>query len=252
MIRRGCSNRPIRRNLFLALILLFLTGQAVRAQAVNLYDPALAGTPDSQGMSYHATGTLFYQPPVAAEQRFINGLTELETDAFNGDHAGYTAGAPQVPVLDRSRGFTLTFQLQVLNEQHTSNHRAGLSVIILANDRRGIELGFWEDRVWAQHDDPLFTKAEEAQIDTGQLNTYELSISGDTYTLRSGNVILRGAVRNYQASIVPVYRSANIVFLGDNTTSAGAMIRLGAVRIEAAPPASATPAPTVPPTIAPD
>ncbi len=45
-------------------------------------------------------------------------------------------------VMDRTTGYTLSFDLQVGSESHVSNDRAGFSVIALSSDLQGIELGF--------------------------------------------------------------------------------------------------------------
>ena len=40
--------------------------------------------------------------------------------------------------------------LKLLSETHSTNDRAGLSLIVLSSDLRGIELGFWTNEIWAQ------------------------------------------------------------------------------------------------------
>jgi hypothetical protein len=198
---------------------------------------------------------VFQKPPVAATQSYVNGLTEFQTSASLGDHAGYSVDPALVPALDRTAGFTLTLRIQLVAEQHTSQDRAGFSVLILGADKRGIELGFWPDRVWAQNDSPLFTHAEETLVNTTAMTTYELVILGDTYTLRGGGATLSGPVRSYQASVFTVYRTSNFIFLGDNTTSGGSLTRIAYVALEHAglqatdtPTATSTPPPTGTPT----
>src|SRR5262249_6811999 len=120
--------------------------------------------------------------------------------------------------------------------------RAGFSVIALSSDTRGIELGFWEDQIWAQEagaaeppEGALFTHAESAPFDTAShLTDYTLTIRGDDYELSSAGVaILHGRLRDYTTFEGPVnpYRTPNFIFLGDDTGSARALIRLAYVAL---------------------
>ena len=203
-----------------------------------LYDAALGGTPDTQGM-------LFQTLAISATQSFSNGATLLDTNGRRDDFAGYVANPALTPTLDRTSGYTLTFQLQVLAEQHNNANRAGFSIIALSSDARGIELGFWANEVWAQEDgdaEPpsgtLFTHAEGAVFDTSSaLITYTLAIKGDEYQVSAnGAQILGGALRDYSALVGPIdpYETPNFVFLGDDTRSAAARSRLAALSITTA------------------
>jgi hypothetical protein len=150
--------------------------------------------------------------------------------------AGYIGGST-VPTLDRTSGYTVSLTTQVLSETHVSDDRAGFSIIVLSSDLQGIELGFWRDSVWAQEDDAtdpgdLFTRAETSAFTTTTgLIEYELGVRDDRYTLLSGGTtILSGTLRNYSSFGLP-YTQQNFLFLGDNTTSAAAIIRLSYVAI---------------------
>ena len=127
--------------------------------------------------------------------------------------------------------------MQLLAESHISDDRAGFSVIALANDARGIELGFWEDRGFAQTDTPQFTHGEEGFFDTTDAETsYLLTIQDDGYVLAAdAQEILSGPLRDYSHSVRPLgpipYNLENYLFLGDNTMSAGADMVLGSVRL---------------------
>jgi uncharacterized repeat protein (TIGR01451 family) len=198
-----------------------------------LYNGALkTGTPDTQGFTYH------YLPPVGASatQTFSGSTTILDTTPNISDQAGYFVDMPLT--LDRSRGYTVRFTAQVLAETHNTDHRAGFSVIVLSQDRRGIELGFWENAIWAQEGgeatSALFTRAENATFDTTQgLVAYELTVRGGMYTLAADTVILSGTLRDYMAfaGFPDPYETPNFLFLGDDTSSARAKIRLGAVSV---------------------
>jgi hypothetical protein len=111
-------------------------------------------------------------------------------------------------------------------------------VIVLGEDAKGIELAFWQNEIWAQHDDAtggLFTHGEGiAFATTTGLITYQLSIQNDTYTLTAdGQPILTGPVRDYSPfdGFPDPYETPNFLFLGDDTTSAETRIRLSLVSI---------------------
>jgi hypothetical protein len=235
-IRRWCGLSLVSATI-LGLLLLPGTPPAAAA-TVTLYDGALnTGTPGTQGFSY------LTEPIVSAQasQSFANGTTTLTTTLQISDKAGYFAKSNLMPQLDRTAGYTVRFTTQVLEENHSNNNRAGLSVIVLGSDLRGIELGFWEDQVWAQSGAD-FTHAETAALDTTTgLIAYELRILGNSYTLTGGGATLSGSLRDYSAE-GPPYTLANFLFLGDDTTSASARIRLTKVDIitGGAPTATAT------------
>jgi hypothetical protein len=211
---------------------------------VVLYDGALGGTPDTQGMLYQT-----FPIPASATQSFANGMTTLDTTPQQSDQAGYFAKANLVPSLDRTIGYVLSFNVQVVSEAHTGSDRngdgvddrAGFSVILLSSDKKGIELGFWQNEIWAQADgavppgSTLFTHAEGAAFDTtSRLIAYRLTILGNMYMLSADNaVILSGNVRDYTAFIGPIdpYETPNLIFLGDDTNSAKARINLSFVSV---------------------
>jgi hypothetical protein len=224
-IRRWCGLGLVAATI-LGLLLLPGTPPAAAA-TVTLYDGALGGTPDTQGFSYLTEPILSAQ----ASQSFANGTTTLTTTLQTSDKAGYFANSALMPQLDRTAGYTVRFRTQVLEEIHNNNNRAGFSVIVLSSDLKGIELGFWEDQVWAQADSPPFTRAETKMLDTtAGLIDYELTIHGNSYTLSGGGATLSGPLRDYSAE-GPPYTLANFLFLGDDTTSASARIRLAKVDI---------------------
>jgi hypothetical protein len=182
-----------------------------------------------------------------ATQTFSKGVTTLDTTENVTDSAGYFARSSRVPKLDRQQGYTLQFTVQILRESHAAgdrnrdgiSDRAGFSVILLGDDMKGIELGFWTNQVWAQQDgkaqpppstNTLFTHAESANFNTTTgLITYELTLKGNNYTLSSGGkTILTNRLRDYSVFGFP-YDQPNFIFLGDNTGSASAQIRLASV-----------------------
>ncbi len=210
-----------------------------------LYDGALGGTPNNQGFTYFPFG--------AASNTETGGITTLDTTSGgNSTKAGYWGISPLVPILNRANGFTLRFIAQVINETHTGSDRngdglddrAGFSVIALSSDKRGIELGFWTNRIWAQNGGAsipmtgtLFTQGEGTAFNTTTgLIPYELRVLGGAYSLVvSSTEILSGSLRDYTAFNEPpfdfVYKTPNSIFLGDDTGSARAQIKLSHISV---------------------
>lgn len=218
--------------------------QPSNAAALVLYDATLGGTPDTQGkLIFRAS------PEAVARQVFACGATTLDTSERQADAAGYFGNPKLIPVLDRAAGYRLSFTVQLIEEYHADSDkdgdgvgdRAGFSVLVLSSDTRGIELGFWPDQIWAQEEgaaEPpsgtLFTHAEYALFDTTRLTSYTLAIQAKTYVLSSaGQPILSGPLRDYRAFEGPVnpYRTPNFLFLGDDTGSARAIVRLAYVAL---------------------
>jgi hypothetical protein len=227
-----------------------------------LYDGSIdtlptTSTPDSKGWIYNAT--------LGVIRNDSGGITTLNTTANTGVQAGF---ANITQTLNNVNGYIVSFTAQVLAESHNTltanknndgkDDRAGFSVLVVSNDNtKAIELGFWEDRIWAQEDgttqknpslEPddllasnfrnLFTQAEFTTFNTKNTSVkYDLAIKDDTYTLfANGNTILSGKLRNYTAfNKLPdtqnPYRRANNIFFGDNTPSAQASFNLAKVAV---------------------
>ncbi len=210
-------------------------GKEAASTAVTtvLYDGSLGNLPSDQSFTF---GELPFPP--WATQTISNGGVILDSTASNSIQAGYGVTTTDSVVLDQHTGYKVTFQAQILAETSVSNDRAGFSIIVLSEDLQGIELGFWSDLIFAQEDDSqnagdLFTRAETASFDTMTGPTlYDLQIISGTYTLSSGGVaILNGRLRNYSNFVPPFpapdpYETPNFIFLGDDTSSAQARVKL--------------------------
>ena len=209
-----------------------------------LYDAGAGALPAAPLMGF----TDF--PPGAAMPAFSEGTAFLDTAAVGSEtYAGWvTSGAatPGFPVLDRAAGFQVNFTLQVLEESHANPNRAGFSVIILADDAKGVELGFWQNEVWAQGDETaggMFWHAEGTAFPTTEMTEYQVSIAGDTYILTANaDAILTGPVRDYKSfdGFPDPYETPNFLFLGDDTTSAQAQVRLRFVSVTGTMPVTPT------------
>jgi len=212
------------------------------ASASILYDGALnSGTPDTQGFFY-----LTYPPTnTQATQTFTSPVTILDTTPQMNDYAGYFAKPLLYPPLDRLGGYQVLFTVQIMTETHVSPDRAGFSLLVESSDKRGIELGFWANEIWAQEggSSQPFTRAEGASFTTTtELIAYRLSVLGDSYTLAAnGSTVLAGSLRDYTVAPPPSlplnpYTTPNLIFLGDDTSAAQARIKLRSVAVINAPP----------------
>ena len=257
-------------------------------QSLTLYNGS--GKPgDSTWLAYQDSTQ--FVGGVATETPLPTGGITLTTgkDSSNRDaYAGYSNYAinysvfppsistnlknPNFPVLDRTQGYILSFAANLTAETHTGSDRnldgkddrAGFSVLLVGNDQKAIELGFWQDRIFAQDDGTtqvntaleadgnpanatrtLFTQAESVNFNTTALTTYDLAVLGNTYTLfANGQAILSGNLRDYTAFVPPniavgpisvkppsPYAQKNLVFFGDDTSSASATLQLLGVAI---------------------
>ncbi len=215
-----------------------------------LYDGAIGDTPDAHNLNFTNL------PLGGASQEFEDGVTTLDStlegETTYAGYLAYPAILAEMPVLDRLRGYQVDLTLLISREVHARYNRAGFSLIVLGNDATGIELGFWENEIWAQHDDStgaLFTHGEGVAFDTTTgLTDYSVIVQGNTYTLTAeGEAILSGPIRDYTAfsGLIDPYETENFLFLGDDTTSAGSVIGLSYVAVTTdEPPASPTPAAT--------
>ncbi len=213
------------------------------APAAVLYDGSLGTLPGTQGWLY-GTNPLV---GASANQSVIPGGVNLDSTPAISDKAGYfSTFHPSVPTLDRATGFTIRIDLKVLADNHAGSDknadliddRAGFSLIALSADHRGVELGFWADRVWAQ--DTAFHHAEQGLINTtAAARTYDLAVLNNDYWVNvDGSFLFGGTVRDYSSFGFP-YASNNFVFWGDDTTSASGSTNV--THIEAL--ASALPSP---------
>jgi Ca2+-binding RTX toxin-like protein len=239
---------------------------------VVLYDGSLTNLPSQQG--WLQFGNVPSPLPGTGSQTTISGgSTQLvSTTAGATGYSNYNSYTPVLlnqsfPVLDRTKGFTVSFDLKVNSESHSSDDnsdgiqdRAGFSVIVVTSDNtKAIELGFWENEIWVQNDGPnvanglsktLFTHSntERAFQSTTKMTRYDLAIKGDTYQLFAAGgttPILAGSLRDYTAfdhtTAAPIitslpfdpYETPNFLYFGDNTSSAQANVNLARVELQA-------------------
>ncbi|MDY6897764.1 MAG: hypothetical protein SWZ49_06745, partial [Cyanobacteriota bacterium] len=236
-----------------------------------LYDSSSNLDPTKPSSSSDNNRPVFdYQlsPNGQANKTLADSGIELTSD--NEAYAGLNTTT--IPPLDRKNGYTLSFNLEVLSEDHTSYgdndknndgkaDRAGFNVTLLGGDRQGIELGFWENRIWVKQDEfsstgsgyidgtnpysTIFTQVEGVDFDTTKSVDYDLAIYGFTYTLFANNKsILSGRLRDYskykpttdpERRLPNPYGKSNYIFFGDNSPYAGAEVKLGDISITTTP-----------------
>ena len=220
----------------------------------TLFDGTLGTSPANQG---ELTLQQIFPPPLApaASETLVEDEVILDSN-FNGDNTGYVGYTnydivslfpPEVtlvnsdfPDLVPDEGFTISFDVAVNSEQSVTPNRAGFSVIVVSSDGNAeIELGFAEDRIFAQADG--FVSGEEVAFDTTDEIDYDLEIEGSTYTLfADGTQILTGPLRNYDfdpaVSEPPLpfspYDLSNFLFFGDNTDQSSATFTLEEIEVE--------------------
>jgi len=226
----------------LAVMGLLLTLCSAPARADVLYDATLGTTPDDQGWLFLALN---------GSQSVAGGLLTFDSTILPGDDNRLIYGRED-QTLNATAGFTLRMDMRIVEETHISrddngdgkDDRAGFSVIVLSDDTSpvGLELAFFEDRVWAYEDDSpatldLFTQAEGAAFDTtAAMTRYDLAVSGSGYTLYingSATPALTGPLRSYVNFSGPIdpYETPNTLIFGDNTTSARSKVELARVEL---------------------
>lgn len=172
-----------------------------------------------------------------------SGKVTLDTTANPSGQIGWLNVSP-LSLSPDSRP-SVDFDLRVVNELHLSADRAGLSVIVLGSEKKGVELSFWEDRVWVQNDNPLFTHGEEALFDTTRqgagvagLRRYRLTFESSTYRLSvDGQLVLTGPKRDYSAfnGFPDPYEIPNVLWVGDDTHSAQAKFEFSWFSVQRGP-----------------
>ncbi len=202
---------------------------------VVLYDGTQ--TPTEQQWLYLSTSLSAVVTPTASG-------TILDTSIDNGIKAGFFKRSP-IP-LNRTNGYTVNFKVRVNSQSSASNNRSGLSVIVMSNSPvgtqpYGIQLGFWKSSIWAQN--VGFTRGEETgYFVTGYpWRSYTLVVQDDQYQLYTNGLprpILQGPLRQYTGFTPPPgypnpYTSPNLIFIGDDTTSASSKVTIGPVSVDA-------------------
>lgn len=226
------------RRVSLLFAVLVASGLA-QAAPIKLYDASLGTLPQAQPWLSH------YSLPGPSTVFHDGTATVLDTTANLGLYAGFSTYSlslfpltyalknPALPAFDRHAGYRIGVHAQLQSESHSLNNvRAGFSLVAIGDDAMGLEVAFWQNRIWVQ-DGPAFNvRGEGFDFDTTAMHQYDLLVCGNAYALHVDGVErLTGSLRDYSAFGVP-YSLSNFLFLGDNTGSAKARVRLGDVVLE--------------------
>jgi hypothetical protein len=213
----------------------------VGAVTTVLYDGNSGVTPNLYGpyLNFRTIG--------GSSQIASGGVTTLNTFDPNpllseSTFAGYgnrsNAGTLLTSTLDNNAGYTLSFKIKINSQTNTGingPNRAGFSVLVLGSDKKGVEIGFRDSDIFAQNNtfsaiDPLQQKSNISGI-LSTLTTYDLKVNSAGYTLTIGsnpNQSFSGLLKDYTAAattaLTQVYNTSDVIFFGDNTTSAGASV----------------------------
>jgi hypothetical protein len=256
--QKGIKNMKNLAISTLAIGIAISNSLSVSAATIKLYEPGVGLIPNTStadGGPWLTQGGLLGG---GTETSLGTSGTNLNTTLGNGILAGYGNRVANLttnpatpgdfvnsafPSLDRTTGYTLSFNVAIKSESRTNNDRAGFSVIALSSDTKGIEIGFQDNievgTIFAQ--DPEFTQGEFTNVSLFEIlrasTDYELTILGDTYTLSANNTqILTGGLRTYNPTVpINPYETPDFIFLGDDSTSAQASVNLGAVSLTTTP-----------------
>jgi hypothetical protein len=214
------------------------------AGATVIYNPG-QGVPGAQGWLTAGSGS------GSGSQAVVNGLLAFDS---TGSSDAYGNGRFFPGALDTSAGFLLSWQLQLKSEEHTSDNRAGFSLLLQGQDQtKSLELGFWTDKVWALKYEAggadsgyLRDAAATASFDTqSALHTYTLTVLNDQFSLEADNTLLfGGALRDYPTiglSTLP-YLAQSFIFFGDDSSRGKSTANIGAIQLL---PLQAVPEPSV-------
>ena len=203
--------------------------------AVTIYDPAL-GLPGPQGWSALSNG-------LPGTEVISAGHYLLDTTGAG--VSSYGRGRVNATPLDTNAGFTLTFDLRVLSESHSSANRAGFSIVMVGSDpTHALELAFWTNEVFTYNyvaADPVkFVHGAGAVFDTtASFQQYTLTVQNQNYVLSAGAgagaaTLITGALKDYTGQ-GPPYTLPNFLFFGDDTSRGAASVELGAIVLSAVP-----------------
>lgn len=211
-----------------------LTPLAASAAALYSGSPGVSPVAEGWVLGTQAPAPATIPTPWAAAtvSPAVPGVT-LSTLADRSGYAGFVYSAvPMTPTQN-----TLRFTAALLTSDVATGgagSRAGLSVLLLDNSNRGVELGFVPGQIFSQA--VGFTAVgESAAFDPTPLTTYTLTLTHTGYSLlASGVTVLSGPLRDYSGTPTvfgPIYSQPNFLFIGDNTTRAAATFQLGPVSV---------------------
>lgn len=202
-----------------AAVLALLAALSAPAGALTLFDAA-SGAPAAQGWTTLQLGA-------AGSAAVAGGVYTLDSTAPGVDTFGQARLSPLL--LDGSTGWRADWRLRIADETHTSNDRAGFSMLFVGSPATGsIEIAFREDRVFAYaYQGGAFVQGVGAAVDTtDRLHDYRLDVANQQFVFsRDGSKLFEGSLQNYSPQGLP-YVVPGFLFFGDNTSSGSAVAEL--------------------------
>ena len=251
MLNKGLLYKTKLWPALLGLGILLILGPSPVAASTLLYDATLSTLPSQQGWLFVNNGTV--------NQSVTGGHYVLDTHVDSNSQAGNSRNLFPLfpdPVLDTTSGFSLDLTLRVVAEEHSSNDRAGFSLLFVGqNPRQALELAFWANQVWAYDYTSDFTHGPTYVIDTtDRLHNYGLQVQNGFYQLFVDGVgYLNGSLVDYTPAAAGagffnprrVYGIPNLLFFGDDTSRAGSQVEIAGLRITPFPLRSLDAVPTL-------
>ncbi len=220
--------------------------------ATSFYSANLGTAPSSQTWLGYTAVTIppagAPTPAIGTEATSANGAL-VTTTANQKIYAGYsnynTSGTlinAASPTFNATTGYSVSFDLQVLADSNTNVNRAGFSILLVSQDTKAIELAFQRlspttGNIFAQNSS--FVASESIAFNTNQKIDYRVEVLSTTYKLFANDTqILTGSLRDYTAFTPPAnfpfnpYNKPNLIFLGDDTTSAQGTFNLSQVVVQ--------------------
>ena len=244
------------------------TALAASGQTTVLYQGSTDASPTSRGWLTYQYNPLETAPQVTSttgaggQTTFDSTSDSATTPDPDDDEEGGWSNYSYNPILETSSmvnssfpsmnpatGFSVSWDLAITSESNTSTDRAGFDVIVLGSDKKGVELGYWGNDVWAQTYNSGFERdgTQDSNIqnddtfDTGPgIIDYTLTVLGGNYTLQAnGSTILTGTTHDYTASDMLPYTLPNFVFMGDDTSEASAKAEFSSLTVSVPEPVTA-------------
>ncbi len=237
--------------------IIFINSNPVNALSKTLYNGI--GLPENNSPQWLAPGALTSSGEGTLVDTTVvdTGGVKIDSNAGspdNAEYSGYSNYNPltsnfvntSFPTLDQNSGYSIFFNVALNTISDNSNDRAAFSITVIGKDNEGIEIGFDEDRIFAQNANFTRASAETQSFTTSSSTDYQLAVSGNSYQLLADtgggfSNVLSGSLRTYDFNpatsdpplgIFNPYEIPNFLFFGDNTGQAHGTFTLGEISVE--------------------
>lgn len=233
--------------------MLITTGNHLRSQ--ELYNGL--GLPENNNPQWLNSGALHSSGfPTSLDVTSVAGGVKIDSNGNDAEYSGYSNYNPltssfvnpDFPTLDQKNGYSIFFNLSLDTANDffdQNNNRAAFSITVIGAEKKGIEIGFDSDQIFAQNEN--FTQGEIQSWATNVSRDYQLTVSENSYKLLANtdeglSTIINGSLRNYNFDPLNSspslnfnpYEIPNFLFFGDNTGEAHGTFTLGKIAVETA------------------